>query len=228
MMTRGPYCKAKKRTRLSNHLFAAITVLLWISAAAQPVVPKGKFIGIIRGGLCTSQVHGDGFGGYNKLNGTAAIGTAVQIKPHTKLKMEVGYCGRGSRKRPKDVVLKPVGRIQIHYIDIPVLLQFTVKKFEFEAGLNNSIYLSHREGDQYGCYSATAPKLYNMNRYELAVNAGVLVAFSKRWSGNARFHYSLLPISGGLASFNGRYFIAGVYNNAISFSLVRWLVPRDA
>lgn len=204
-------------------LFVSLSVVVCSSVEAQKsrrVEPKGKFSFVARGGICASQIHGDGFGGYNKMNLSAGIGTHTSIGHNLKFHMEIGYCGRGSRKRPNDPAKTDLTRIAIHYIDVPVLLRFWISRFEFEAGLCNAVAVASREERNY----FKAPdgfRVYYPNRYELAALAGIYVPINAKWSVNGRFHYSVLPAFGRYRHLGGGMIVGGDFNNAITLALCR-------
>ncbi|GAB4377890.1 MAG: hypothetical protein Kow0075_07130 [Salibacteraceae bacterium] len=179
----------------------------------------GNFSGLIRVGANTSQIHGDGYGGYNKVNLTGGVGVSTPFKKDLKLQFEINYAGRGSRKRP--LSWDPsVYRISAHYIDLPILVRFSYWKLEFEAGICNGIYVWHNEFDGFGKVPENV-ELYRFNRYELAANAGAYARLWGNWLANVRFHYSILPATGGLVRGNNSLFFVGVKHNVISLCLVR-------
>ena len=200
-----------------------------VSLETQPIferTPKGQFNGIVRFGLVTSHIYNDDFGGFNKLGGTVGVGTFTQIARNWKAQFEIDYAMRGSRKRPtkKD---PSTYRIEPHYIDIPILFKTNFWILEAELGVNNGIYLFHIEADEFG---RILPGGYGwrFNRYELAGLLGVSAPLGEKWVTNARFHYSILPAAGrSFAVVGGRFITGGAYNNAVTFSLHRLLIPKS-
>jgi hypothetical protein len=208
--------------------FAASLLLAWgiLNASGQEREQnKGEFYGIVRTGIVTSQIHNDDFGGYNKLGGTLGTGVFTPVSDDLKLQIEIDYAMRGSRKRPnpKTGDLNTFS-IEPHYIDVPILLKKFIWKFEFEAGLNNGIFLFGRVKDP---NFILPPTVTDFNRYELALNLGVNVPIDDKWNANVRFHYSITPAAGKLQVVNGFSLIGGAYNNAIAFCLVRTFSPKD-
>jgi hypothetical protein len=109
----------------------------------------------------------------------------------------------------------------LNYVDIPVLLKFWIWKFEFEAGLNNGVFISQRESDKNGLIPQ-GQRILKFTKYELAANLGVNVPINDQWFGNARFHYSMLPVNPGGLVFIPNYGLAGgLFNNAIMISFNR-------
>lgn len=199
-----------------------------LTALAQnddiPDQKKGEFRGVARAGLCASQINGDGYGGYNKLNANVGLGVFTPINDRFRFQMEIGYCGKGSRKRPSDD--DPTSyRISAHYVDIPLLLRFDVWKFEFEAGICNGIFLFHTEDDQFGRVP-DAQEQWTFNRYEIAGNVGIYVPVTPKWQVNARFHYSILPAAGGYAFAGNKFFLSKSQHNTVTLGIHRILINR--
>ncbi|MEZ4721988.1 MAG: outer membrane beta-barrel protein [Flavobacteriales bacterium] len=211
----------------------ALVYMSLCAASQEPVArksaPKGEFTGLVRLGITTSQIFGDGFGGYNKLGGTGGVGTYTQISRRLKFQLELNYAMRGSRERSTNARPVPVNLLQkyeLHYIDIPLLLKTEISFFELEFGLLNGIYLFHREWVG-GFKSNELFYAYHFHRYELAANLGINVNLKGNWKFNARVHHSILPVTGGIATgINGIPFISGVHNHVISFCLVRSFHPK--
>lgn len=214
---------------MSNRLSFAITLLgllvYGMGIAQKPELNKGEFSSLIRAGIVASQIHNDDIGGYNKLGGTLGAGVFTPIGDELNLQVEINYAMRGSRKRPNPKSGDyTTFAIEPHYIDVPILLKKFIWKFEFEAGLNNGIFLFNRINDP-NFLLPTAVK--DFNRYELAINLGVNVPINDVWHSNVRFHYSVLPASGKLQFVNGLSLLGGAYNNAVTFSINRVFYPKD-
>ncbi|MEX2596685.1 MAG: porin family protein [Salibacteraceae bacterium] len=209
-----------------------LLVFVWfstISVFAQQEAKKtrvGQFSGLVRAGLVASQMYNDDFGGYNKLGGTAGFGISTPISRSGKLQMEMNYAMRGSRKpaKPDDGDFTSI-LLEAHYIDIPILYKSSIWKFDYEVGLNNGVLIGTRVEYDGGISAPDNRKTFN--RYELALNLGVDVPITDLWAFNARFHYSILPAAGKLAFVNGLSLTGGMFHNAITFSFVRTILPKD-
>lgn len=182
---------------------------------------KGAFDGLLRAGVSGCQIHGDGYGGYNKVGFNLGIGTFTKVGDNLDFQLEINYANRGSRKRPTKTDFSTYA-ISPHYIDVPLLLKTKISVFEVEFGLNNGFFLFHNESDNLGRIPE-AIEQWTFNRYELAANIGINKVIVGDWIANARFHYSILPASGGLGNVNGNWFYGGGYHNAITLSLHRVL-----
>lgn len=189
---------------------------------------KGEFQAGLKLGVCTSQIYGDDFGGYNKVGLMAGPFVTTKLKENLNLQIELNYCNRGSRdpSDPKNGKFDTY-RISLNYVDIPILLKFWIWKFEFEAGLNNGVFISQRESDKNGLIPQ-GQRILKITRYELAANLGVNVPINDQWFGNARFHYSVLPVNpGGLRIIPNYGLAGGLFNNAIMISFNRTFRQKE-
>jgi hypothetical protein len=218
---------------LTRKLLLAFVLLFFLGGTlkAQELVtrkvkPVGQFNGLLRAGLCTSQIYNDDFGGYNKLGLTGGIGVFTRISQRFQFQIEMNYAMRGSRKRPNPKVGDfNTYSIAPHYLDIPLLIKTDINFFEVEFGLLSGFYLYHTERDQRGRIPQNQ-EVWQFNKYELALNLGINVPITEKWIANARFHYSILPASGQLGVVNGYSLTGGAYNNVITLSVHRLLIPN--
>ena len=205
-------------------LFTLLTLTCYSQEEAKATKRdrKGEFNGLLRAGIVSSQIYGDNFGGYNKLGFTAGIGTYTKLSNRFTLQLEINYAMRGSRERSTKANPIPFPiRLEPHYLDVPILLKTDISFFELEFGITNGFLLFHKE---WVGNSKTPNNQHNwsFNRYELAGNIGINTSITPKWILNARFHYSLIPASGTIAT-SGIALFGGAYNNAITFSLHRLL-----
>jgi hypothetical protein len=183
---------------------------------------KGEFIGLVKIGAVASQIYNDDFGGYNKLGGTAGFGVYTNVFRSGGLQLEINYAMRGSRKPPRpDDGDFTSALIEAHYVDIPILYRSQIWKLDYEFGLCTGVLITTRE-----VYNPVQPPLWDFNRIEMGINAGIHVPITDLWSFNPRFHYSITPAAGKLGVVNTFNLIGGAYHNAISFSLVRMFRPN--
>lgn len=195
-----------------------------LSQESKSELNKGQFQGLLKIGVSTSQIFGDGFGGYNKVGLIAGTGVKTRIKENLILQIEIDYCNRGSKDPSRPDKGKYTSyKFSTHYIDVPLMLKFWLWKFELEAGVNNGFFLFHRETDQNGMID---PNIYKVEftKYELAIAAGVNIPINEFWYFNTRFQNSLMPVTKGWTQYQQGYGLAwGFMDNSIFFTLNRKL-----
>ncbi|MDR2962649.1 MAG: PorT family protein [Bacteroidales bacterium] len=176
-----------------------ITTLLCATVFCTSALWAQNFSGGIRGGGVTSQIDGDGMGGYNKFSPYGGLFVQRAFDSgRWAAQLEINYTGRGARSSDGNV------RSSIGYAEIPLIfsqklfflplyaqlgMAAAVKVFE-----NTTTYNVKQESDDYGTW-------------DFPIIAGAEVRIGGRLAADARFMYSM-------ARLNNQF-----HNNAISFGL---------
>jgi hypothetical protein len=190
--------------------------LLWIPIVAFSQHFNG---GILAGGV-VSQVDGDMQGGYKKFGYLGGAYVRLEVSKRSAFQMEMEYIQKGSRKNA-DSVNPNESVLRLHYLEIPILYQFSAgKHFAFEAGPAFDVLIG-------------STRIYNGSVYEgtdadplspLTIN-GILGAgfyFGQHLKATARINYSISSIRSGNMYLDGYRYIFwqwGQFNNVISLSL---------
>lgn len=131
---------------------AFLFCLIFIISCPDQDVRAQMFRGGLQAGLTASEVSGDDAGGADKLGWFASVFTNVDIRPHTRLQLELMYIQKGSRvyhdpwddehgNQNGDGFIFHHGALQndpidppgdgfrdykfyLHYVEIPVIVQF--------------------------------------------------------------------------------------------------------
>ena len=121
--------------------------LLVFILSALPFLSLGQgFGGGLYGGISTTQVSGDGIGGFNKVGGWGGAFTDYRFTPRSTLQFEISFIQKGSRQAG---TVKN-GNIFILYnhnmLEIPVLYRwYGIKNMSIEIGMQAGILLSSVE-----------------------------------------------------------------------------------
>jgi len=164
-----------------------ILCFTWISCSAQVFKP-----GIILG-ISGSQIEGDGFGGYDKIGLIAGGFVNTDISKKLSAQFEIYFINKGAfnAAHPDKGDFESF-KVNLKYIEIPLLLMYKQKQFKFEAGL----YLGKLIG---------TPKLSNENG-EIFINQypfksfdfggliGISYSLNDHFIFNLRSKNSLIPI----------------------------------
>ena len=126
-------------------IFFSTCLTFYISA--QESSKSTEFKAGIKAGINTSQMAGDGYAGFNKINPQAGFFLQKSFKEKGQLQFEIIYIQKGSRfPGDPDNGIFTTYRIQLDYIEAPLLYQYQWRKFLFEirnakhlnfSGLNN-------------------------------------------------------------------------------------------
>jgi hypothetical protein len=185
---------------------------LFIILLALPFSSAGQgFGGGLYGGISTTQVSGDGIGGFNKVGGWAGAFTDYRFTPRSTLQFEISFIQKGSRQAP---TVKNNGVFILYnhnMLEIPVLYRwYGIKNMSIELGLQAGILLSSIEK---GTLLIEARNSSAYPRAEFSGAAGLSYFF---WKGkievNARYSNSILTMR------KGDWWI----NHVMAFSVRYW------
>jgi hypothetical protein len=184
----------------------SVTVLFILSVP----VSAQKFNAGIIAGISATQVSGDNLAGFDK----AGLGTggmvSLGISDKISAQFELLYIQKGSKTKSNDSLFY---RLNLHYLEVPLLLRYHYRKFIFEAGPSVGVLTGSSEEDLYGEIKGQK----GFNTLELSGNVGVNYPFSPHFIFNWRISGSLLPVrehsSGETFRLN-----QGQYNTVLFFS----------
>ncbi|MFH1296831.1 MAG: porin family protein [Bacteroidota bacterium] len=178
--------------------------------------------GILAGGLI-SQVDGDRWDGYHKAGYLAGGFVQLELSQHSSFQLEMEYIQKGSRKLANvDSGDYNSYLLRLHYLEIPLLYQFTFfKRISIEAGPVADILLGYSE--QWD--GQESPNIYPFRRVTLAGIVGASGYITRHLKAAFRFNYSLLslrqlqPPGEGGKPWRKILFEVGQFNNVMSLSL---------
>ncbi|MFM1874482.1 MAG: hypothetical protein RL266_219 [Bacteroidota bacterium] len=170
------------------------------------------FGGGLYAGISTTQVSGDGIGGFNKVGAWAGAFTDYRFTPRSTLQLEVSFIQKGSRQAP---TVKNNGVFYLHnqnILEIPVLYKwYGIKNMSIEIGLQTGIILNTLERDSENGDTRNNP-LFKPAEWSGA--AGLSYYF---WKGkievNMRYSNSILSLKG-----NNDWWM----NHVFAFSVRYW------
>lgn len=200
-------------------------VLLWLLFLSfVPLQMKAQaFTGGLLGGLSVNQIDGDEYAGYDK----AGIIFGGWVRTNTtglfQVQGEIRYFGKGAGNRANPDQPDRYYRVRLRYIEVPVLLRYTVSS-RIPLGLGLSAgYLAEAKEDLTG--DGYIDPVRKFRRLELAGQATAGYDFSSHITGEIRFSYSLIPVRDhpGGQTFLGNL---GQYNNNLSFCILYMLGGR--
>jgi len=177
-----------------------------------------------------SQVDGDSWVGYHKLGFLAGGYVSLRVSPHSSFQMEMEYIQKGSRKN-EDLEKGDLSSylFRIHYLEIPLLYQFTfAKRFYAEAGPAMDVLLGYYE-ESGGM--PDPPGTEPLRPITLSGIIGIGGYITSHLKAGFRFNYSLISLRNAHAPYPQVYrkilFEYGQYNNVLSFSLSWDFKARD-
>lgn len=157
---------------------------------AQEDDNNSEFKAGLKAGLNTSQMDGDGYAGFNKINPQAGLFLNKRLKNQAKLQFELLYIQKGSRfAGDPDNGIYTTYRIQMDYVEVPLLYQYEWRKFLFEIGPGLGVLFNTKEEDSNGLVPKSG---FKWRRYEIDAMLGLNYFFNEKAFVNIRIHRSIL------------------------------------
>lgn len=209
------------------HIFASVGLLfLSIKTQAQNTGniftnEEKKFFGSLKVGMVTSQVDGDGFGGFRKVGLTVGPSVFVQLNENWVMNIDLLYTQKGSRdgKQAGSDLGTYIDRykLNINSIDLPLVFNYVHKStYLFGAGLSYSAFISSKETVESLYYTQDYNSSeYKFNRHSVEAVFQVAAMANKHLMLGIRYQYGLSPIR------SMQYIPFGTgnqFNNYFSFS----------
>jgi hypothetical protein len=200
------------------------TFLLLLACMVGQGLRAQPFEGGIMAGFVASQVDGDAYAGFNKAGLQGGVFIRTSFTRVFGAQLEIHYTGKGARK-PVSSEDPEVYKVALHYLDVPVLMNFNIRQVVcLELGLIPG-YLFAKGGEDNG---GTLPEEYLVayKNFDLATLAGIRFNATERLSASFRYSYSLLSIrdsDSGTAYYSwlGSLFGSGTgdYNNYLTLGI---------
>jgi len=199
--------------------------VLFIITLSSSVSAQRFNSGLMVGGV-TSQVDGDTYDGYHKWGYLGGAYVSLQISPHSSFQMEMEYIQKGSRRNDTNVNGGDTYLLRLHYIEVPVLYQFTFKKrFYFEAGPAADISIGSLELKN----GSAPPETVPLRAVCFTGIFGFGAYITKNLHINLRSNYSLnsLRSKNNYGGYRRIFFETGQYNNVLSLALLWDFKAKD-
>lgn len=175
-------------------------------------------------GPSSSQMSGDGLGGFDKFGGTAGLSLRANISDRSNLLLSMGFISKGSRA-PLDTLTRNVFAYRLNYIQIPVTWQIhwnhkiDVHLSPYAAYLVHQSVMSNKYSytlSEYGGQPA-------FNDWDFGINAGIGIVLSYNTSLVFEYGQSIVPIRPNPAQANQfSYYERGNYNSTVSLMLMHY------
>ena len=197
---------------------ACYTLLLGIFLCAASFAQDASraFHGGLTLGLSTTQIDGDGYGGFNKAG--ILFGGYVNSKLSDKVtgEFQLTYIQKGSIN-PQNPSKGDFDyyRIRLSYVEVPLLFRMKKGKFYYGIGPSLGILINSSEEDQNG--EVNLP-FHSFKSTEVGLNFDLIYDLTKRIQTNIRYTHSMLPISDE-TKFTRWGLIGGSYSMSLNFAL---------
>jgi hypothetical protein len=175
-------------------------------------------------GPVSSQMSGDGLGGFDKFGGTAGLSLRANISERSDLLLGMGFISKGSRA-PLDTITRNVFAYRLNYIQIPITWQIhwneriNVHLSPYAAYLIHQSVMANKSTyslSEYGGQPA-------FNDWDFGINAGIGFVLSDNSSLVFEYGQSVVPIRPNPSQANQfSYYERGNYNSTVALMLLHY------
>lgn len=178
---------------------------------------------LVMAGVSPSQVHGDPYDGYHKLGGIAGIGIESVFNKKVSMNLSFLFIQKGAKKNQNIEKFDYTAYyLNLNYLEVPLLVNYTYKKFMLDIGVSAAYLINYYEGNEYGNQTGTHP----FQKFDYSVKIGLGYNLNENWFVNFRSSNSFITIRPNYTNqyiyFNNiiaRTFNKGYYNNILEFTL---------
>ena len=178
------------------HILALAAILSFISIEGR----SQSFDGGLIAGAVTSQINGDGYGGFHQLGYTAGFFGRIPTDGPSSWQMELKYSLYGAHSDAKEEQwgLNPMS-IRLHYVELPLLFRYNLSQFNIngksldfitlELGLSGDFLLRGTQSANFEDYFDNDAWLF----FSVTGDIGVQFDLNERLGINIRSMNSLTP-----------------------------------
>ena len=203
-------------------LLGALLFSLTLGAQNEEGASKRNFKGgIILGGV-TSQISGDGLGGWDKFGLTAGAWVSVPISEKTSATMSMKYINKGSRTKIDTITFNTFG-YYLNYIEVPIWISYSPSKKNLE-GLKINFgpyagYLFNQKIISNGFDYAVNPPFES---FDVGIELGVSYWLTPKLSVNFMSSTSVFPTRPNPSQVNPlNYYEKGNYNQTLQLLIAK-------
>lgn len=198
---------------------------LWVislcAGLSQPLCAQSEFTGGLLAGPVTSQVSGDGLGGWDKFGGTAGGWVHMTFSDHYGMTFAIQYIMKGSRK-PADPNNGDFNTFayRLNYIDVPIMLSYRRAAARAPLQFNAGLYAGVLVGQEQLYNGATTGIEPPFNQTDFGATGGITWWLSEKLNLELRGTTSVLPSRNSPNPTNAwSYYEQGNYNQTLMLLL---------
>jgi len=193
-------------------LLLIFCLLANIATNAQQAFKAGVSLG-----MTTSQISGDGLGGWDKFGVTGGAFVSAPISAKNGFRIGLNYADKGSRTK-RDTLNFNTFSYRLRYIEVPIQYSFQNGPFVFHTGLYYGRLIKQDVLSNYYSY----PVAPAFRSYDFGLAVGSTLQLGDHFFIEGRFSSSILPTrpSPNFANPNS-YYEKGNYNQVLYFLIGR-------
>ncbi|MEM9886179.1 MAG: porin family protein [Bacteroidota bacterium] len=169
--------------------------ILILACSYNMLLAQERFKGAIIAGFNVAQIDGDRLFGYNKFGFNVGGRVATVLSEKWQWSMELAYNQRGSSRTRNDDVSAIYERIQLNYVEAPIMIHFSDWKMQFNAGVSYNRLINFTVLNELG-EDITDLQNYRLNN--AAIVLGATYFRDEHWGFDFRWSQSLLDLQAGI------------------------------
>ena len=203
-------------------LISFLMLMFSLADAQQEPSTKRNFKGGLLIGGVTSQISGDGLGGWDKFGMAAGAWVSVPFSDQVSATMSMKYINKGSRTKIDTLTFNMFG-YYLNYIEVPLWLNYSVSKKEpgkmvINFGPSVGYLFSQKVISNGFDYSVNPP----FERLDIGLELGVAFWVTPKFSVNLMSSSSVLPTRPNPSQVNKlSYYEKGNYNQTLQLILAK-------
>jgi hypothetical protein len=196
---------------LTRFLFLAFLLLSMTSSAQQAFKAGVSF------GMTTSQISGDGLGGWDKFGITGGAFVSAPLSSKNGFRIGINYADKGSRTK-RDTLNFNTFAYRLRYVEVPVQYSFQNGPFTFLSGL----YYGRLIRQDILANSLTYEVIPAFRNFDVGLALGATLQMGDHFFIEGKFSTSIIPTrpSPNFANPNS-YYEKGNYNQVLYFLIGR-------
>jgi hypothetical protein len=196
---------------LTRFLFLAF-LLLSMTSSAQQAFKAGVSLG-----MTTSQISGDGLGGWDKFGITGGAFVSAPLSSKNGFRIGINYADKGSRTK-RDTLNFNTFTYRLRYVEVPVQYSFQNGPFTFLSGL----YYGRLIRQDILANSLTYEVIPAFRNFDVGLALGATLQMGDHFFIEGKFSTSIIPTrpSPNFANPNS-YYEKGNYNQVLYFLIGR-------
>lgn len=198
---------------MKKSVFLFFLICMTIAANAQ----EQRFLAGVTAGLSSSQISGDELAGFNKTGFTGGLLLRTMFTKKWTTQFEMLFIQKGSKEAARvDSITGEYNyyRLQLNYLEIPILLQYRVKKFFFEAGPGIGYLINYKEEDKTGDITSRRP----FNKFEISFDLGFGICIKDQFGIGLRYSNSINSVRDHLSGAH-RWYNPGQQSTVLQLAL---------
>jgi hypothetical protein len=209
-----------------NNVITLALVVAYLSGWSQNEEGNGtqRFAMGIKIGPMTSQMSGDGLGGFDKFGAVLGATVKANINERNHFSLGIEYNSKGSRA-PIDTLNHNTFAFRLHYIQIPLQWQLDWNnRLRIHTGIY-AAYLANQTVMTNGFSRQMSEASYGppFDPWDIGASFGLAFKFTEQSSFLIEYGQSILPIRPNPSQANQfSYYERGNYNSTLALSLIRY------